>query len=80
MIKYDLKGKLIAFMPYFTCREECQQAVNGYAGARFKKFGSHEEASSFVGGSDSGSSGGCSSSSYDSYSYSVSILYSVFSE
>ncbi|KAK3736342.1 hypothetical protein QZH41_020793 [Actinostola sp. cb2023] len=48
----------------FQTWDECREAINGVSGARFKKFGSHEEASDFVGGSDNGHSGASSSYSY----------------
>ena len=38
----------------FLClnRDECRDQVNGYSGARYKKFGSAAEAEAFVDGYD----------------------------
>ncbi|PWN21542.1 hypothetical protein BCV69DRAFT_173169 [Microstroma glucosiphilum] len=36
---------------------ECKQAVDGYSGASFKRFDSHDQASAFAGGSGSASGG-----------------------
>lgn len=58
----------------FVYREECQQAVNGFSGARFKKFDSHEEAADFVGGSDERSSSSYSSRINDSVRETVVII------
>ncbi|OMJ17848.1 Ribonuclease H [Smittium culicis] len=51
----------------YSTWDECKQQVDGYSGAKFKKFSSPSEASSFLNGGSSGSSRG-SSENYSSRS------------
>ena len=45
----------ISVSDFFFRRDECREEVNGYSGARYKKFGSAREAEAFVDGYDQSS-------------------------